>query len=349
VSTAFVRRACPSRAFVRRVIRAAPWAAVLSSTLALAACGPSDEPPSWQVVHDELPGGVLRVWGTSARDVYAVGSDGDGAGSLVLHYDGAKWSRLDPGTTGDLWWVEGVGPDDIRMVGEAGLILRYRPSTKTFERITAPEPITLFGVWGRSSEDVWYVGGNVAGRRGVVWRDDGSGPRVPEATLTSTTSTFFKVYGFASGETWSVGQGGTTMHFDGVAFDAPTSGTRLPLFTVHGTDPAHVWAVGGVADGVILAWDGTAWVDETPPETPQVNAVFASTAERVHAAGFNGRMWAREAGVWGELDGVPTFDDLHSVWVDDEGGIWAGGGQLASDPPRDGVLVHYGRAVATGL
>ena len=33
-----------------------------------------------------------------------VGAD-DGAGPLVVHFDGTSWQRLETGVHGDLWWV----------------------------------------------------------------------------------------------------------------------------------------------------------------------------------------------------------------------------------------------------
>jgi hypothetical protein len=38
--------------------------------------------------------------------------------------------------------------------------------------------------------------------------------------------------------------------------------------------------------------------------------------------------------------------DLHSIWVDDQGGIWMAGGRLSLDPPTDGVLLYYGPPIS---
>src|SRR5215472_8163914 len=104
----------------------------------LAACGskttePPPVTPAWQAVFQDLPGGLLRVWGRSSRDVYAVGA-ADDQGSVALHYDGRAWKRLATGTREDLWWVDAVGDDDVRMVGAKGLILVHHPRAGTFER-----------------------------------------------------------------------------------------------------------------------------------------------------------------------------------------------------------------------
>lgn len=323
---------------------------VALALLALAACGgETSGPATWQVVFEEQPAALLRAWGTSSKDVYVVGADVGGAGPLALHYDGETWTRLHPPVSGDLWWVQGVGPDDVRMVGDGGVALRYTPSTGAFEARPTGETRTLFGVWGAGSADVWYVGGAPGLNQGVILHDDGA--TVTDVGFTATASaTFFKAHGFGADDVWFVGQQGRTLHFDGQTDAVPATGTPLPLMGIHGVDRQHLFAVGGVADGVILAWDGAAWVDETPAETPQMIAVWATSPTEAYAAGYNGHMYQRRDGAWAPLTPeAPTFQDLHAVWVDDVGGVWVVGGRLAEDPPTGGVLVHYGAPVGTEL
>src|SRR5690606_34216156 len=111
-------------------------------------------------------------------------------------------------------------------------------------------------VYGSSSTDVWYVGGETGGMRGVVLRDDGTTvTEVTEVTATSS-SAFFKVQGFGADAVWMVAQNGKTVFWDGATYSEPPTGTRLPLMGLHGTRGERVYAVGGVADGVILSWNG---------------------------------------------------------------------------------------------
>jgi hypothetical protein len=54
-----------------------------------------------------------------------------------------------------------------------------------------------------------------------------------------------------------VGQSGTILHYDGVAWSAMSSGTGYSLRGVWGSSGADVFAVG--EDRTILRYDGTAW------------------------------------------------------------------------------------------
>ena len=331
---------------MRRALFLCSFSLVVS--LALGACGDDGPTPTdaeWQTLLENLPGALLGVFGTGPNDVYAVGADGDGSGSLVYHFDGTSLTKLDPGTEGDLWWVRSVAPDDVRMVGEGGLVLRYQPSTQTFTRLPTPTTTdTLFGVWGASPSDVWYVGGAPTRPSGLVLRDTGAGASAVSDLPVSTSSVaVFKTHGFADGTVWFVGQRGRTWRFDGTAWTEPASGTTEGLLTVHGTRPDRVFAVGGNLRGVILRYDGAQWVDETPSGAAGVNGVFAVSEDEAYAAGFNGSIWKRSEGTWGAFTPESsTLEDLHSLWVDSNGVIWAVGGLLSADPPTRGVLVRYG-------
>ena len=61
------------------------------------------------------------------------------------------------------------------------------------------------------------------------------------------------------------------------------------------------------------------------------------------------RRRARSAAGWAlEETGLALQQDLHGVWLDPDGGVWVAGGQTASFPLTDGVLVHKGDPIAAG-
>jgi hypothetical protein len=153
----------------------------------------------------------------------------------------------------------------------------------------------------------------------------------------------FKTYGFGPNAVWMVGDEGRVFFFDGQQLRDVSPAGKLTLRSVSGVDAQHVYVVGGGVEGVIYRRDGEQWVDETPPGLPSMNSVWATSAEEAYAVGFNGRVYARKQGSWAEFTPLaPTYQDLHSVWVDEQGGVWIAGGRLAADPPTDGVVLYYG-------
>jgi len=302
--------------------------------------------PSWSLVHEQLDGALLSVWGTSASDVWTVGGDArDGTGPLVLHYDGAAWERIETGQTeGDLWWVFGFDGGPIFMGGAGGVILRYQGGS--FTLMDTPGIGTVFGIWGSSPSDVWAVGGQ-ADKEGFAWRLNGdtweaepSLPDLPDAAV-------WKVFGRAADDAVLVGSNGVSFTWDGSALAPTDTGVGSSLFTVHGNADRYV-AVGGLASGIIVEDDGSGWADVLP-STGIVNGltgVVLSGSEGGYAVGQFGAVFERSADGWAEVDtGLSIQHDLHGVWADPDGGVWAVGGRTASLPLVEGLLIYRGDAV----
>ncbi len=300
----------------------------------------------WDTITHDLPGALLSVTGASASDVWTVGADG-GAGPGVLHYDGAAWSKIDTGTTGDLWWVWESSPTSIWIVGEGGRVLHG--DTSGFVEAVLDADVTLFGIWGSSDSDVWAVGGDINQGHDAAVLFHFDGDAWTQADLPATAAAkiaMYKLWGTASDDVWACGMGGVLIHFDGDAWTAVDSGTDRDLFTVAGTGPDDVYAVGGVGNGQIQHWDGSAWSDQTPAFSPDFNGVSARGA-RAAVVGRTGSVWARKSdGTWMEDPrGRATDKDLHAAWIDPDGGVWTVGGQLSNNPPIFGTLVYGGPAV----
>jgi hypothetical protein len=321
--------------------------------LAALACGgeKTAEPEPWQVVHRDLPGALLSVWGASPRDVWSVGGDaGDGKGPMVVHYDGQRWERLDTGTSGDLWWVFGFADGPVFMGGANGRILRYADGE--FVTMATPGTNTVYGIWGSAPDDLWAVGGaGATPTGGFAWRFDGNqwtqAAGLPAALETGAT--LFKVWGRAANDVWIVGSDGVLVHHDGSKFEQVEPGNTRTLFTVHG-DAARVFAVGGSVDGVLLEQSGSDWNDITPRGAVQLAGVCTGASGSTFAVGLAGSVYGDEGEGFARLDtGLQLNEDLHGVWVDDEGGVWAVGGDVVTLPLVRGVMIHRGDGVASGL
>jgi hypothetical protein len=307
-------------------------------------CGANgDEPASWHVVHQNLPGALLSVWGTSDADVWTVGAD-SGQGPTVLHYDGATWEPLTTGTTGDLWWVHGFAGGPVFLAGENGTIVRY---DDTFTAMPTPGTGVVFGIWGASADDMWAVGGAAGGGSGAfVWRlEQGTWTERAEVTADiRDRSALWKVSGRDADDVWMVGTSGTAFHWDGTALTHRPIPTGESLFTVDASTDRFV-AVGGFGTGLIFEHDGTDWRDVSLPGGEMLIGVDI-TEDDGYAVGQFGAVLRRTGDRWQpQLTGLSLVEGLHAVWLDPAGGVWAVGGQVSSLPLVRGILIHRGELI----
>ena len=313
------------------------------------ACTEDPAEPTWQIVHRELPAALLSVWGTSARDVWAVGADaGDGSGPLVIHFDGEAWSRVATGEAqGNLWWVFGFADGPVYMGGEGGLILRLEDGV--FARMATPGTDTVYGIWGATEQDLWAVGGASDSSGGFAWKLEGAAWK-PSAALpaeVATDAAVWKVFGTATDDVWLVGSNGVALHWDGAGLTQADTGVGSSLFTVHARDGRYA-AVGGLATGIIVEYDGARWQDVTPASPPMgLSGVTLGADGFGVAVGSLGGVYTRSASGWSPAElGFTVGENFHGSWIDDEGGVWAVGGQTFSPPYDEGILIHRGAAIA---
>lgn len=308
----------------------------------VAACGTSDPAPepTWQALAQDQPSALLAVWGQSARDVWVVGSrTSPTAGPAILHHDGTAWSRIDSGQTNlDLWWVFGFANGDVVFSGSGGTILRYRQAQ--FERLPTPSVVgTIFGMWGPSADDFWAVG-NAGAAGGVVWHYDGQafssiaipGPPVPNV---------FKVHGQASNDVWMSCAGGVTLHWDGSALARIQTPTTQSLFSII-TTPALAITVGGTGGMGDLFENASGSWNAASLQTPVPWRGTAAIGDDLAVVGESGIV-ARRTGSssWNVLSQELTTLNFHSVWLDDDHGLWAVGG-LFDGRLSDGLLLYHG-------
>jgi hypothetical protein len=102
---------------------------------------------TWTAMSSGVTADLMDVWGTSATNVYAVGT------GVVLHYDGAAWSEvaIPAGATVPTQTafakIHGTGPDDIYIVGLRTLL--HFDGT-AWGPIARPDTSALTGVWASS-------------------------------------------------------------------------------------------------------------------------------------------------------------------------------------------------------
>ena len=315
--------------------------------LATYACSGGDDPPpdnaSWYVVQQNLPGALMSLWGTAPDDVWAVGADtDDGQGPTILHFDGAMWERRSAGITGDLWWVHGFPGGPVYMGGTSGQIVHYQDGV--FTPMATPGTGVVFGIWGTGPDDMWAVGGAAGGGRGAfAWRlvADEWVPAPDFPVELADNAAVWKVNGRATDDVWLVGTSGLGVHWDGSTFTQDNLPTGESVFTVHSNAERFV-AVGGFGTGRVFINDGSGWVDDSPQAIDPLIGVYVGDSE-TYAVGEFGAVMRRGAETWEyEPTGTGVFESLHAVWIDPDGGVWAVGGQVQSNPLIRGVLLYRG-------
>ena len=65
--------------------------------------------------------------------------------------------------------------------------------------------------------------------------------------------------------------------------------------------------------------------------------------QTAYAVGLQGTVLRHDGAGWTpEAHGLPFYEDLHGVWIDPAGGVWAAGGQVVAPPYTYGALIYKG-------
>jgi photosystem II stability/assembly factor-like uncharacterized protein len=312
---------------------------VLALALVLGCSAPPRSPANWSVAFDPGDGvSVSGVWGSAPEDVFAVGGGETGA---VFHFDGKAWSRMElPAGSGLLAWVFGFGRDDVYAVGLHGLVLHYDGHAWT--RLETGTDAQLWGVFGHAKNDVWMVGGDPFAGPPLLLHFDGT--TFTQVTLPASENpvhalSLFKVWGIG-GRTWAVGQRGLIVELVDGAWKRQPAGSLADedFISLWGVDAAHVTAVGGRGNARVARFDGSTWDTVAPSALGGLNAVFAWPDGSVFAGGTSG-----VAGVLDRATGKVTKDttgthiDVHAMWGDGKGHLYAVGGNFIS--PFQGIAL----------
>ena len=264
---------------------------------------------------------LVAVWGSSATDVWAVGSGGS-----ILQYDGAGWKAVPSTTTETLYGVWGTVPGEVWVVGSFRTLL-HGPGPSISQPVWTNEtpfttgelnpPGRVYALWGATADDVRAAGtpyvhvldnegnvvpGNHLHRVGDVWTAlEGFDGRFPQGTIRS-------IWGSSPEDVW--------LSIDNSSEEPWARGTLL-----HGVAPAV---------GEPLAWQV---VDSQ--SSVVLESLWGSSAGDVWAVGFGGtvRRYTSGATKWAVVDDVPTHETLHRVWGTGPNDIWAVGDA--------GTILHF--------
>lgn len=189
-----------------------------------------------------------------------------------------------------------------------------------------PQGLTLRGVWGAASDDIWAVGdyGTIMHYDGLTWQ-------LALRAGTLTTQDFYAVYGVSATDIWAVGAAGTLAHYDGKAWTlSPDSGAKTSqlLRGVWGSGPQDFWAVGN--SGTILRYDRNGWANAsimTPVPTNIYYSIWGSAADDIWAVGTGGIIMRWNGTIWAPAPGSAsvTTTTLYAIRGSARDNIWATG------------------------
>ena len=196
------------------------------------------------------------VWGSSASDVFAVGTAyGSAQFGFIAHFDGQQWSLMDfANTRVELLDVWGTSSSNVYAVGgiqvpgrgedDQGIILHF-DGTSWSEVFRTPQTlhqIHIKAVWGTGPTDIFVVGD-----RGRIYHFDGTSWQLQP---TSFLRALHEVWGASGSDVFSVGSKGIIFHYDGAAWARADSSVTPDLFGIWGGSGVDAFAVGD--SGVIL-------------------------------------------------------------------------------------------------
>lgn len=142
---------------------------------------------------------MIGVWGTSATNVFVVGS------SHLFHRTSAGWG--DTFLNGKTFnAVHGTGASHAVAVGTGGEVYRYDGSTWTDVKPQGLGQTLLLGVWAGAKDEVYVVGNDGA----AFLLDDTSF----KPLCTGTRQRLWDVWGDGQGKVYAVGDGGTVLRYD---------------------------------------------------------------------------------------------------------------------------------------
>ena len=120
---------------------------------------------SWSSMDSGTSYWLRGVWGSSNRNVFAVGWNG-----TIMHYDGRRWSNMSSGVTDDLIWIWGIPDSDVFAVGMEGAILHHIPvSHLTIQKDVVP--VGLVPYQGAITYTVVLGNNGTGGATGAVITD----------------------------------------------------------------------------------------------------------------------------------------------------------------------------------
>jgi hypothetical protein len=268
-------------------------------------------------------GTISRIWGTTASDVYAIGT-----GGTILHFDGATWAAA-AGAPTNAPHLGGIAPagGDLWVVGDDATFLRRTAAAPGTWATTLPTSASttqnLTDVSALSAAEAWAVGQTVLHRTDQGWAVASAlegGGTLDDAGLQGVSA-------ISSTDVWAGGNRGA-FHWNGSAWSPRNAladgGLLAGLSDISAAATDDVWGVSGSS---VFHYLGSTWsevpltqADGGPVTTgPFFFTVVARTPNDVWVGGpftvlrWNGGSWTKvndaDSGLTGPASGILPVSD----------------------------------------
>lgn len=263
-------------------------------------------PEGWCRVAEGATDGFFAVWGSSATDVWAAGEFG-----ILAHFDGDRWTVLEPIWSGDVFQIGGTSATDVWAVGDEA----WHFDGTSWEHRAHPGEEILVSLYAAAPDDVWLLGDF----SGMLRWNGAEFSTVPAFTARTVED----LWGFGADDLYTVGGLGEVSHYDGASWSIPYEG-RTDLWRLWGSAPDNMWACG--YQGYVARRDVTGWVD-----VPRFGldtlmlAVWGAGADDVWFSTGDSRIHHHGGGVWTDQGVVLANERAHGLWASSPSDLWAVG------------------------
>ncbi len=275
------------------------------------ASAPAAGPSAEKVFHpmtgnDALGRNLTGVWGTSPKDVIAVGAFG-----TMLHNDGKGW-RADPaGKSHDFTGIHGSGGTVVASARGGVLLVRKKGTWKELETGTSED---LNAVW-TNGEEIFAAGGHGT----MVHCDAARCTKV----ATGVKTDLWSIWGKSPTEVYATGEKTTFLRWDGASWKMHAVPTKDGFGAVGSDGKGGVIALSFNATYRLLEgmWtrlaDAGGWAISDSADG-EIRAVYGGGGAPSGARLFDGKKWHDE-----ELE-MGTFDQTAGRLT----GVWSSGGEV---------------------
>ncbi|HVH46660.1 MAG TPA: hypothetical protein VM925_30170 [Labilithrix sp.] len=300
---------------------------------------------------------LTAVWGSSANDVWAVGSGGS-----IVHYDGAAWAATPTNVTNTFHAVWGSGPNDVWAVAMTDTILHsagFSGGKADWQLVSGATNSAMAtattALWGTGAGKV-RIGARARGvfvpGRGVVYQHQYTSRTEADGgiawDLVEGEGDVLGFWGSSPNDLWLVADNsarkawerGQTLHGiagDGGVFDwtSVDSQSTVALEAIWGSSADDIWAVGDKGTMRRMKKGATRWEIVASSTERTLHGLWGSSADDVWAVGDAGTILHFDGATW--KPSVAAFalgkkPDLRGVWGSAKNDVWIVG---------DNVALHY--------